>query len=298
VLVVAFTPHSGFDGYGRDEGSFGEDHEGDAEQELALARTDSAIKWAGVPRIAADMRIVLGRLRAAHASDTVSVRTPPVDSALVRVAAGTRDTARFLEPPRRAAALLATDLVLAGGASMLDDVDTLGASYRLRRALERVGVPFGNSPLGAVHVYTRPWLWDAYRLDSLGRTGQLAFVTLLSEGWGTSPACEDGKDGYNRVIEHGEAALRRGATDPLIHYYVAFAYNDIVSLSRPGTYDDYSDPKEFAPLAPAARVKSIEHFRSALVTLGDPRMRRHAWRTAMSLMLGRSSGVRYFCVYD
>lgn len=139
---------------------------------------------------------------------------------------------------------------------------------------------------------------EAYRTDPGGPAGRAAFVTLLGEGWETKARCADGADAYRRVIDQGEAALARGASDAAIHYYVGIAYHDIVSLAHGGMYDDYSNPSDFAPLAPAARVRAIDHLRASLGQPGDRRMRRHAWRMAMGLMLGRSMQARYFCVYD
>lgn len=296
VVVAAFAPHSGLDPLRARMERINQDDEWEDERELVLARTDSAIQWAELPRIAVDLRRVLAGVRSARFSD--SLATPAFDSALVRAVSTIRDTAPFLRPSRRAAAFLAGDLVLQSAVRSLDAVDTTSGDFHLRRALEQSGVPFEHEPLGAVHVYTRPWLWEAYRLDSLGRAGHMAFMTLLAAGWSTKPQCADGADAYNRVIQRGEAELRRSTADPLIHYYVGLAYHDIVSLARGGALDDYVDREDVVPLAPAARAKAIEHFRAALAAPGDRRMRRHAWRTAMALLLNRSLGTRYFCVYD
>jgi len=60
----------------------------------------------------------------------------------------------------------------------------------------------------------------------------------------------------------------------------------------------YVDRALYAPLAPAARNRAIEHFRAFLATSPPEPMRALAWRTAMALLVGRSLSVTYYCVYD
>lgn len=299
VLLVAYAPHSGLDPFDQGIEHIDDDGEYDAERELTWSRADSALTWAAVPRIASDVRLVLARLRAVYASkEREELRTPAVDSALVRLAIAMRDSVRVLQPPRRAAAMFAADVALAGAAGTISRIDTLRPSFKLKHRLEALGVPFEYAILDEQDVNTRPWLWGAYHLDSLGQAGRAAQTTLLLLGWGTRAECADGDEEYDRVIAHGEEALRLGATDPLIHYYVALGYHDIVSLSH-GSVPEYSNPTKFLPLAPAARAKAIEHFRAVLAAPGiDRRIRRHSWRTAMALMLGRSRPTRFYCVYD
>lgn len=296
VLIVSFAPHSGFDPL-EPRGELTQfDHEQDDERALALARADSAIGWAALPWLEPDLRSVVARLRSRPEGD--SVRTPAVDSTLVRIAIAIRDSAPTLAPARRAATFLAADILLDGAARALDLADSVGADARLRRSLEATGIQYEASPLGGAWIMTRPWLWRALELDSLGDVGRAAFLTLLADGWTTRPACADGAELFERVIARGEADLRRGSRDPLVHYYLALAHADIDALAA-GARDGYADPAEFASRAPEARRKAVEQFRAALAGLRQPRLRRHAWRVAMTLLLSPPErDVRYYCVYD
>lgn len=294
VIVAAFAPHSGLDaGRWKDELA-DEDDEGAGERAVELALADSAVGWAGVPAFTAALRPALAYIRA----NPDSARTSAVDSALVRSAAVVHALGNSsLAPPRRAAALVAMDLVLHHSARALDD-DSTSAGARLRRALEPSGAPYEFEHLGDGYFYTRAWLWEAYHQDSLGRAGHVALLSLLRSDWATRPGCAGTPGETGGVVDHGEAALARGDTDPLIHYYVGLGYHEDVSLARGGMYDDYVDPKEYVPRAPASRVKAIAHLRAALGGLTDRRMRRHAWRMAVLMMLGHAGQTRYFCVND
>jgi hypothetical protein len=178
------------------------------------------------------------------------------------------------------------------------DADTTKGEVKLRRALQAAGAPYTNSPLGAADVYTRDFLWDAYHADSLGRAGRAAFLELLSLGMARKANCGDGPNGFDRVIDAGERALRAGASEPEVHHYLGLAYADVVALAR-GAGDEYADSSEFRPRASTARTRAIEHFRAALAGLSDRRLRREAWHGAMGLMLALPvSETRFFCVYD
>ena len=295
VIVAAFAAGSGLDTLA-DEGLLAEMGQvAEAERELELARADSAIEWSGVAAIASDLRTVLTHVR--RVGEGASLRGALSDSALVRAVVATRDSAPHLEPARRSATLLATDLVLALSAGVLD-ADSTKSDVKLRRALQAAGAPYENSPLGEVDDYTRALLWDAYRADSTGRAGRASFVELLSFGMATKINCADGSDAFDRVIAAGEKALRAGATDPLVHFYVGTAYADVVALSiREG--DDFSDPFTYRPRAPQARARAVQHFRQSLDGLADRRLRRAAWQTATGLMLKvPMTETRFFCVYD
>lgn len=296
VVLVRVAPHSGFDPWSRDNEDIDDDHVGEAVRELDRARVDTALALARWPRLTAEARILLPRTSARAEEEA---HTPARDSAIVRLAIAMRDSVARLEPARRAAAYFVADVAMIRNAEMLDDMDTVGWSPRMKRRLEGLGIEYQESPLGAVHVYPRSWLWKAWEADSLGPAGHLAYLTLLEEGWGTQPACRDSGQAYARVLEHGEAALRRGEADPLVHYYMGQAEHDIVALASPHSpVADYVDTKDFVPLVPAARVKALAHLRAALSGMRDTRFRRDAWRTGMALLLGRFTSTRYFCVYD
>lgn len=293
VVLAAFAPHSGIDALHGKLDFIDLDDEKEGERDRELDRADSALGWAAVPRLTTALRPALAVLRAHAQFDTL--HPAAIDSGVLRAAAFVHDTVPQLGPRRRAAALLATDIVVNG---FFTTIGADSAHARARAARSAIGLTYDEDPLDGGYRFLRPGLWEAYRLDPGGPAGRAAFVTLLGEGWTTKSRCSDGADEYRRVIDQGEAALAHGATDAPIHYYVGIAHHDIVSLARGGMYDDYSHPSDFAPLAPAARVRAIEHLRAYLAQPGDRRMRRHAWRMAMTLTLGRSMDARYFCVYD
>lgn len=293
VVLVAFAPHSGIDPLQSAMEFIDLDDERDFERELELGRADSSLAWAALPRLTAEIGPALARLRAGASFG--SLHSAAIDSGVLKAAAFVHDTAPRLEPRRRAAALLATDIVVNG---FFTTIDADSAHAREREARSAIGLTYDEDRLDGSYRFMRPGLWEAYRIDPSGPAGRAALVTLLRSGWATDARCAEGSDEFRRVIDQGEAALARGAGDALIHYYVGIAYHDIVSLAQGGVPDLYSDPSDYAPLAPAARVRAIEHLRASLAQPGDRRMRRHAWRMAMSLMLGRSMAPRYFCVYD
>lgn len=295
IVALAVAPHSGYDGGQSVLYEYDLDKQGDAETLLESERIDSAIAWTS-PALAADLRVL--RRGRGDAEDDDRSSWSPVDSALVRVATAVRDDVPRLEPPQRAAAYLAANLLFRRTAGSFLQEDSTSARYLLRRRLESLGVSYEHSPLGGVYVFSNGWLLDAYHADSTSQVGRATVLTLLGDGWGVHAACRDDGQGFDRVIEHGKAALARGMNDPLIFYYLGLAHNDIVSLSE-GSGDIYADAREFAPRAAGARTQSIANFRAALDGgLRDRRLRRHAWRMAVALMLGESWPTRFFCVYD
>lgn len=295
VIVVAFAPNSG---WGSDDIRVGAiDDEDDGEREMLLGYVDSALAVVGDARLADHLTPALDWLRNGAAGHRHHQRPAEVDSALVRAARLVSAAAPTLDAPRRAAALGAVDMAVALAAGATDDSSATDRRT-LRGGLEAAGFHYVYDQLGAVHVYSRNVLREAVRLDSLGGGGRLALVALLGNGWVTGYGCDtEGAAGFDQVIAHGEAALKAGATDPLIHYYVGIAHADIVALADDPN-PDYHDPAEFRPRAAAARARAIAHLRAALAGLTDRRLRRHAWRLATALMAGRSMGTRFYCVYD
>lgn len=280
VVIAAYAPGSGLQDFDLMWARIQPER---AEEAKTLYRNaDSAMAWAALPAITKDLRTVLVYVRLMRDSaDTL--RSPQVDSALLRAVKATHDIAPSLSPPRHAAALLAADIVL------FASVRWVNPDLPLNRSLTSIGITFDDLPIDHLLQNTRPWLWEAYRLDSLGRAGHAAFVELLSQGWTTRGACADGGEPYKRIIEHGEAALRRGDTDPLVHYYVGSAYRTIFDMANVGEHDEYIDAKQYKPQAESARLQAIEHYRSALATLTDRSTRRDAWNKSIKLLL-RSSG--------
>jgi hypothetical protein len=304
VIVAAYAPKSGLaPGEARlESGGYTRAHfplHGDIG--LQRERADSALRLSGVATIATDLKRVFAHAEAhaeAHSGvrmHTDSLHVPAIDAAIVRAATATRDTAHTLAPSRRAATLLATDLAIAAYADVLD-ADTLSADWTTRLRLESVGVDYAPDKRGSTYQYLRAWLWEAYRTDSLGPAGKLAFVELSSNAWSTKPSCADGAAGYDRIIEHGEAALKRGDTDPMIHFYMGEAYRDIYSLAHGGG-EGHVDEKLFAPRAEEARQKGIEHLTAALKALTQHPMRHAAWDDAVRLLLRVHTEPSFYCVY-
>ena len=147
--------------------------------------------------------------------------------------------------------------------------------------------------------YARAWLWEAYRLDSLGATGHAAFLELLAAGWNTQRGCSSEIiDRTAAIIEHGEAAMRRSDIDPLIQYYIGIAYQDRFSVARGDYFEGNSGAEAHTPETEEARVRAISWLRTSLLSLKPRHLRRDAWRTAMRLMLDKTNQPRYYCFPD
>jgi hypothetical protein len=261
----------------------------------ALQDADSAIAWARLPSIAIDLRTMLAELRRSRAkSDTL--RNPIADSALVRAVLATRDTVPTLDPPRRAAALIAAELVRYA-AVPYPPPNSGSPAGLLFSSLQSIIAGSEVQGFDVEYRFNRLWLWQAYELDSLGKAGHIAFVRLLSRAFDQEKECAQDIDFYNEMIKRGEAALRRGDTDPLVHYYVGVAYKSIFDLgsSDPGDYVDSIPSKAGAE---SARLHAIEHFRVALVSLRDRPMRRDTWEMAARLLLRKPGRPWLFCASE
>jgi hypothetical protein len=256
-----------------------------------LVDADSAIAWSGLVSIATDLRTALAEIRRPRErSDTL--RNSGADSALVRAVVGTRDTASHLDPAHQAATLLAADLVRF--AAVPYPPPPRSAAGPLYDTLQSIITESDVHGFDSQNAFARPWLWKAYELDSLGRVGHLAFVRLIARGFNEDTECAQSVDYYRTMIDRGEADFRRGDTDPKVHFYVAVAYKAIFDLaqSSPGDYVDSLPPK---PEGEAARVRALEHFRTALGSLQSKTRRREAWRQAARLLLRKQSSPWWYC---
>ena len=294
TVLVTYAHNSGLS-----RKNYSEDAETDSLAGLARVRTldsvDSAIARARVSVLGSDLRFVLERLRGLGPDDPF--RTPAVDSGLLRIALGVHGL-DSVDAPRRAAALLAADYLMAAAAGTLA-LDSTSKDADFYRRLTAAGVTYDQDPLGGRLVYSRPWLWAAYSADSLGATGREAFLTLLAQGWTTHANCQDGSDMFAQVIDHGEAALRRGWNDPMIHLQVATAYRDIVTMALGADGSGYVDSTRFMSQLPSAREHALAHYQAALTSLTNPAERREAWTNATQVLLSRPPrGMRFYCIYD
>jgi hypothetical protein len=296
VVMVAYARGSSVE----DGNSWVAEYRADAQERSEMAKVrlrdaDSAIAWAGLPSIASDLRSTLDELRRPRGkSDTM--RVPEIDAELVRAVRATRDTAPMLEPHRRAAALLAADLVRYAAVPYPPSEGGSQAGTLFNDLQSIVAGPRTGS--GEESAFSRPWLWEAYNLDSLGRAGHIAFIRLLARGFDKRFECAQGMDFYNEMIRHGETALRRGDSDPMVHYYVATAYKDIYEMANRRQSDGYVDPGLLKPLQEDARLRAIDHFRAALVSLPDRSLRHDAWIMATTLLLRMPRAPMYFCASD
>jgi hypothetical protein len=267
---------------------------------LETARTtlqdaDSAIAWAGLLSIAKDLRTALTELRRSRdKSDTL--RNPIADAALVRAVLATRDTAPTLDLRRRAAALIAAELVRYAAVPYPPPSSGSPAGM-LFSSLQSIIAGSEVQGFDAEYRFNRLWLWQAYELDSLGKAGHIAFVRLLSRAFDQQKECAQDIDFYNEMIKRGEAALGRGDTDPVVHYYVGVAYKSIFDLGNtdPG---DYVDTVPSKAEAEKARLRAIEHFRATLVSLHDRPMRRETWEMAARLLLRKPGRPWSFCASE
>jgi hypothetical protein len=297
VVMIAYAPGSSFQHEGSMTARYDEAERRAEESRPAtvvenpdVRDADSAIAWARLPSVAADLKVVLGVLRRSEP------RTPRTDSALIRAFSAIRDTAPTLEPRRRAAALLAAELVRFALIPVLQY--NAGAQDRiLVESLYKIVHGPGKSFSADDDNWTRAWLWEAYRLDSLGRAGHLAFVRLLERGFRQDAMCAEDVGFYTTMIERGEAYLRRGTKDPLVHFYVGVANKSIFDLAHttPGIWVEQPPTRAEAE---AARVRAIDHFRAAFPGLRDRSMRNEAWHYATRLLLGQSGSAWMFCASD
>jgi len=232
--------------------------------------------------------------------------TKPERAALRSLAVSTfRDwvtAARRLPPSRRAGALLAADRLLAVPAVQrlfeLDTEDSLPG----RVPLAALGAGFEHEHYNDVYVYAHTWLNQAFRLDSEGPVGALAFTLLVEAGFDTTGSCGAGTDPFQQVIDRGEAYLPKMTDSSLrarLHFMIGAGYAEIVGLAA--GMGDYSvgDPAPFRPRAEAARGKALEHFRAGLALERSTPRAEGAWRTSWRLAAGLPpTQLGFLCIND
>jgi hypothetical protein len=297
VIVAAYAPHSGLSPARANDAPsiYGQSHFflRAADDKIRAEWIDSTLSLPGIPaNVMSNLQRVFAHVRATG-PDSVR-RTASMDSAVVRAVVAMRDSVSRLSPPARAATLLATDFAIDTYAGTLS-ADTTSADTRTRRTLVAADVDYTDAR-GPVFVYTRPWLWEAYRADSTSPAGHIAFLELLANAWTTRPDCADGRNGFDRIIAHGEAALAAGDTDPMVHLLVGEAYRDIYSLAH-GAGGVYAKASDFAARAEPARRRAIQHLVTALRTLKQQPVRHAAWDDAIRLVLGARTETSFFCFY-
>lgn len=270
---------------------------------LAAARVDSATLAQALalvdapPEAAASLRALvrLGRLYAWEGvPDSVRIDTL-VTPALGRWLAATAGLPR----PRRAAALLAADRVLATTAG------SVGSEDAARAITAATGARYAFLPIGGGYAYEANLLTEAHVTDPTGVAGQLAFLTQLEQGF-IEPACGGDLAGehFRRVIRDGERFLAQ-ITDSVwrarAHLAVADAYRDIVAISE-GMVWSGPDPAHYRAEAPRARERAVAHYRAFLAldaAAGALVSPWQAWRETWRLLAGLTpAATRFVCVYD
>jgi hypothetical protein len=293
TFAVAYAPGSGAQDFDTWESRYNaESAQRVADQHQRYSDVDSALAWAGVPPLSADLKTVLTFIKGHDPENMSEVRPAQVDIALVRAIRTIHDVAPTLPPPRRAAALMAGEVILfaAYGVASTD------SNRKVYRTLDSLGISFAR-PASEDEVTNRhDWLWQAWKIDSAGRAGRAAFVRLLGLTWPVSGECKG--DEYARMIEQGEAELKRGDNNPAIHFYVGSAYKAIWDFAH-FENDEVGPPPSVKAQAEAARLKGIEYFRVAVQSLPAGEMRREAWAKGMQLMMRRSGEQpEYVCFAD
>ena len=263
-----------------------------ADQQQKYSDVDSALIWAAVPSLSSDLKTVLAFLKGRDPENISEVRPAQVDIALLRAIKTIHAVAPTLPPPRRAAALIAGEVTLfaAYGVASTD------SDRKVHRTLDSLGISFARLPGENGVKNTHAWLWQAWQLDSTGRAGRAAFVRLLGLRWPMTDECSS--DEYARIIQQGEAELKRGGNNPAIYFYVGSAYKSIWDFAH-FENEEVGPPPSVKEQAEAARLKGIEYFRVAVQLLPQGEMRREAWAKGMQLMMRRSGEQpEYVCFPD
>lgn len=208
-----------------------------------------------------------------------------------------------LPPRRRAAALLAADLLLEAvhGAAGWYTYD--GADARQRMHALGARFSFAGEPR-ADWVYTRTWALQALDLDAGGRAGDIAFVVLMELGFDVDGTCRErqGIDASRDVARRGEAFLRQvpGTTVRAdVLRMIGDAHADIVAVSAGLGLDGMAEAEQVRGEASTARLLALENYRAALaIDATSPAGRaaaRRAWRLAAGLP---PVSTRFYCAND
>ena len=297
VLACAFLPFAGV-------GSFSPvvAEERAADKKVSALATEAA-ELSGLDRSRVDRLLaVLAAAEGAYTSappDSARARARGVDTLLSSGLGDWITASRGLDAPHRAAALLAADQVL--GSRPLVFVLAQESGGAARRALSPLGARFVHDELGGGENYAHTWLDEARRLDSAGRTGQLATLALLRLGFNMTGMCGGGEEPSRRVSSVGEQLLRSVLDSGMtaeVHLLVANGYADVVALAA-GAGRNYADSAVYATAAPEARRRAIHHYRQGIAL--DPRSpdAQAEWLEAWRLLAGLPpTTTHFFCVYD
>jgi hypothetical protein len=202
-------------------------------------------------------------------------------------------------PERRARLLLAGDRL--AGRLLVTERESSGWEAE-RRSFAGYGLVFEWDELGGAWHYNHDLLWRVWREFSRTAWGEPAFLLLLSRGWDTQSACQNGSDQFRAVITNGEQFLRdhpQTSLQPRILLLLAQAYETSWSLSLAGDNDDYVNRRNYQAGAAVAHEKAIGLFEELLRLRngGDPAA--YARLALPRLKLGIDTAQRrFFCIYD
>jgi hypothetical protein len=297
VLAFGFLPFAKL-GAGRRE----LDREGRADQR-AFALAAQAARRSGIDsgRVSRLLAVSVAAESAYRSDDPDRgrARLRSVDTLLKSGLTDWITASQGLDAPHRAAALLAADQIIGSGA--VGYVLAQDSAAPIREALTGLGARFAEDRLGGGETYTHTWLDEAQRLDSAGPVGRLATLVLLRLGFNRSGMCGGTENASRRVSAMAEQQLG-SAADPVevaeLHVLAGNGYADIVALAS-GVGQEYADSSAYAPAAPEARRRAIQHYRQGLRLDARSSDSRAAWLTAWRLLAGLPpTGTHFFCVYD
>jgi hypothetical protein len=232
---------------------------------------------------------------------------PPGEDVVRAAARLLRESSRW-PAPRRAAAMVACDRVVAIGeqTGILDETATgpagkvPGKPINVKR-LERIGAKFDYSKRAGKWYYAMTFAQRARELDPDGRSGDLGYLAMAERGFDTSSTCERGPEQFRSVI--GQATpLLAGKPDPdialRVHLLVGDAYATVVALAG-APHNAFFDPAKYAHEAASARENAIAQYRAALAIDRGGALGAAAWDKAWRLLAGLPPmSIRFFCVYQ
>jgi len=299
VLAFAYYPISGFDSPPTVV-QFEEASDREAANLAGDAARASGISPAHVSRLLGLVALSESAFESTE-RDTARARARArtVDTVSVRVLGEWLTAAEPLDPPHRAAALLAADQVIGRDALRYAMSREEGTGSLL--ALTHLGATFQHDELGGGENYTHNWLREAWRLDSLGHVGQMAMLAMLRMGFNNNGMCGGGGDAFRLVTDAGERLLQSpldSAAASEVHFLVADGYSDVVALAK-GAGEEYADSSTYTSGEPTARRKAIEHYRQGIALDHQSPKARAAWLEGWRLLAGLPpSRTHFFCVYD
>jgi hypothetical protein len=238
------------------------------------------------------------------------VREPPGED-VVRAAARLLRESSGWPAPRRAAAMVACDRVIAIGeqTGILDETATRtsgngsaapGKPANVTR-LERVGAKFDYSKRADKWYYAMTFARRAREIDPDGRAGGLGYLAMAERGFDTSSTCERGPEQFRRVIAESTPLLAgKPAADVAlrVHLLVGDAYATVVALAD-APPNDFFNPAKYAPEAASAREHAVAQYRAALAIDRSGALGAAAWNKAWRLLAGLPPmSIRFFCVYQ